>query len=105
MVVWLQSRHAASAIILCKLLDLHGRGPLQLFCPNFVNPATHSYRLRSLTNDSLLFSTTIQFNSLSVQEKFYWCIWAAISVELRLRGADQRWSTVIKLMCMKCHCR
>ena len=44
----LQSRRAASTIrLLCKLLHLCGRGPLQLFCPNFVNPATHSYRLRS----------------------------------------------------------
>ena len=67
----LQSCRAASAIgLLYKLLDLYGRGPLQLFCPNFVNPATHSYRLRSLTNNSLLFSTTIQFKFL---EKFYWC--------------------------------
>ena len=45
----LQSHRAASAIgLLCKLLDFRGRGPLQLFCLNFVNPATHSYSLRSV---------------------------------------------------------
>ena len=63
----LQSRRAASAIgLLCKLLDFCGRGPLQLFCPNFVNPATHSYSLRSVNTDSLLLSSTIQFNLLDL---------------------------------------
>ena len=58
---------AASAIgLLCKLLDFRGRGPLQLFCPNFVHPATHSYSLRSVNTDSLLLSSTIQFNLLDL---------------------------------------
>ena len=60
----LQSHSAASAIgLIFKLLDFRGRGPLQLFCPSFVNPATHSYSLRSVNTDSLLLSSTIQFNS------------------------------------------
>ena len=63
----LQSCRATSAVgLLFKLLNLCRCGPLQLFCPNLVNPATYSYRLRSLTNDSLLFSFTIQFNSLDL---------------------------------------
>ena len=57
----LQSRHAASAIrLLCKLLDSHGCGQLQLFCPAFVNAATHTYSLKSLTNDSLPLSSSIK---------------------------------------------
>ena len=60
----LQSRRAASDIgLLCKLLDFHGHGPLQLFRPNVVHPAIHSYSLRSVNTDSLLLSSTIQFNS------------------------------------------
>ena len=63
----LQSCCAASAIgLLFKLLDFCGGGPLQLFCLNFVNPATHSYSLRSVNTDSLLLSSTIQFNSLDL---------------------------------------
>jgi len=72
----LQSHRAASAIeLLCKLLNFHGRGPLQLFCPAFDTPATHTYQLRGLTNDSLLFSSSIQFNSLDLFRRsfIYWC--------------------------------
>jgi len=44
----LQSRCAVSAIgLLCKLLNSRGRGPLQLFCPAFDTPTTHTYQLRS----------------------------------------------------------
>ena len=67
----LQSRRAASAIrLLCKLLHFRGRGSLQLFCPNFVN---HSYSLRSVNTDSILLSSTIQFNSLDLFRRFFWC--------------------------------
>ena len=97
--------HFSLAVLLVpldKLLDSHGRGPLQLFCPDFVNPATHSYRLRSLTNDSLLFSSTIQFNSLDLFRRSFIGeipdIWAVIPMEPRLRGADRGWSTVMKLL-------
>jgi len=55
----LQSHCATSTTgFLCKLLDFLGCGPLQLFCPAFVTPATHTYQLRSLTNDC----SSIQFN-------------------------------------------
>ena len=98
----LQSRHAASAVgNICKLLNLCGCRPLQLFCPNFFNPATHSYRLRNLTNHLLLVSSTIQFNSLDLFMRSLIGaipdIWAAILMEFRLRGANHGWSTVMKL--------
>ena len=93
--------------LLCKQLDFRGHGPLQLFCPNFVNPTTHSYSLRSMNTDSLLLSSTIQFNSLDLFRRSFFGaiidIWAATPVELRRRGVDQGWSTVVKLL-QKCVC-
>ena len=65
-------------------------------------PATHTYSLRSLTNDSLLLSSSIKFNSLDLFRRSFIGaipdIWAATPVELRLRGADQGWSIVMKLL-------
>jgi len=96
----------------CKLLDFHGHGPLQLFCPTFATPPTHTYRLRSLANDSLLFSSSIQFTSLDLFRRSFigatLDIWAETPAELKPRGADQGWSTVLKLfrnICVKCLCR
>jgi len=88
----LQSCHATSTIgPLCKLL--HGHWQLQHFFLTFVSPVTHTYSLRSLTNDLLLLSSSIQFNSLDLFRRSFIGaipdIWAATPVELRLRDADQ----------------
>ena len=62
----LHSRREASVVdLLCKLLDFQGRGPLQQFCPTFSTaPLTHSYCLRSLNDDPLSLSSSVQYTSL-----------------------------------------
>ena len=86
---------------MCKLLDFCGCEPLQLLCPAFATPPTNAYGLRSLANDSLLFSSSIRFASLDMFRKSFIGvipdIWPVTPVEFRLRGADQGWSTVLKL--------
>ena len=71
------------------------------------------YGLRSMANGSLLFSSSIRCPSLDLFRRSFIGaisgIWAATPAELRLRGADQGWSTILKLlqkyMCVKCLCR
>jgi len=58
----------------------------------------------NLTNDSLLFSSSIQFNSF---RRSFNCaipdIWAAIPVELRMRGTVVNCYETFKEICVKCH--
>jgi len=71
----LHSRRCASAIgLLCKVLDLRCREPLQLFCLAFVaTPVSHSYYLQSSSDDCLLLLSPVQHNSLWIYfEEVFW---------------------------------
>jgi len=97
----LRSRRATSINgFVCKLLDFCGHGLLQLFCPTSATPPTHTHGLRSLANDALLFSSSIRCTSLDLFRRSFISaipdIWTAAPVELRLRGADLGWSTILK---------
>ena len=100
----LHSRREASAVgLLCKLLDFRGRGPLQQFFPSFATtPLTHSYSLRNLSDDPLLLSSSIKYNSLDLYRRSFLGaitnIWASTPHNIRLRGSEEDWYSIIKLL-------
>ena len=100
----LHSHHEASAVgLLCKLLDFRGQGPLQQFCPSFATtPLIHSYSLRNLSDDPLLLSSTIKYNSLDLYRRSFLGaitnIWASTPHNIRLRGSEEDWYSIIKLL-------
>ena len=81
------------ASVVCNLLDFGGRGPLLLFCPTFATaPLTYSHCLRSLNDDALLLSSSIQLNSLDLFRRNFLGaivdIWAPTSLDIRLLKRD-----------------
>ena len=99
----LHSYCKASAVgLLRKLLDSRERGPLQHFCPVIAIPPTHSYSLRSLNCDPLLLSSPVWYSSLDwFQRSFFGTIaniWASTPSSIRLRGYDEGWAVIRKLL-------
>jgi len=75
-----------------------------MLCPTFASaPPTHSYSLRSLKNDPLLLSSSIQNNSLGLLEEAF-LVQSQIyeqplaPLDIRLMGSEEGWSAVLKLL-------
>ena len=103
----LASRRKASSIgLLCKLLDLRCRGPLQNFCP-VLTSVTHAYSFRHVMDDCLLLQRLIRHNSLDLFINSFLgmipSIWATISLTLRLRGVTEGWSALCHLFQRHCY--
>ena len=100
----LHSRGEVSVVgLLCKLLDYRGREPLQHFCPAITTtPPTHFYSFRSLSCYTLLLSSLVQFTSLDLFRRSFFGaianIWASTSLGIKLRGNEEGWTVVKKLL-------
>ena len=100
----LHSGHEASAVgLFCKLLDFRGQGPLHQFCPTFATaPLTHSYYLRRLNDNPLSLFPSVQCTSLDLFRRSVLGaitnISASTPLDIRLRGSENGWSTVLKLL-------
>ena len=93
----LASRRNASSIgLLCKLLDLWCRRPLQNFCP-VLTSVTHAYSFRHVMDDSLLLQQLTKFISLDLFINSFLgiyiipSIWATIPLILRERDITEGW--------------
>ena len=79
------------------------RDPLQLFCPAFVaTPVSHSYYLRSSSDDHLLLLSPVRHNSLDLFRRSFLgtishLLGSTPSV-IRLRGATDGWLVILKLL-------
>ena len=90
-------RYASSIGLLCKLLDLQCRGPLQDFCPTLTS-VTHAYSFRHVVDDSLMLQQMTKYNSLDLFINGFLGIipslWTTIPLTLRERGTTEGWSTL-----------
>ena len=103
----LASRRKASSIgLLCKLLDLRCRGPLQNFCP-VLTSVTHAYSFHHVMDNFLLLQRLIRHNSLDLFINSFLgmipSIWATIPLTLRLRGVTEAWSAPCHLFQRHCY--
>ena len=99
-------RKASSIDLLCKLLDLRCRGPLQNFCP-VLTSATHAYSFCHVMDNCLLLQRLIRYNSLDLFINSFLgmipSIWATVLLTLRLRGVTEGWSALCHLFQRHCY--
>jgi len=98
----LASRRNASSIgLLCKLLELQCRDPLQSFCPALTS-VHYAYSFRHIGDDNFLLQRLVKYNSLDLFINSFLgkipSIWAGIPLTLRERAVDEGWSNLRRLL-------